>query len=213
MFGKFVLILYSRNDSKTVNVIAEACFSSNLKVVSVAVQFFLGSNEKQEEEDQETIDLSAIRHAMSVNRKTKSKKVQYEKVLSTMKKKERSKNKAEVFNFSALHLINDPQGFTEKLFSRLKSSSASIAHKFELRLEMLNLVTRMIGVHKLIVLGLYEFLMPYLKPTQREVTKILAYAAQASHDLVPPDALEPVIQGIADKFVWSNCASEVVVAG
>lgn len=71
----------------------------------------------------------------------------------------------------------------------------------------------MIGVHKLILLGFYDFLISYLTPHQRDVTMILAYLAQSSHELVPPDALETVIRAIADNFIWSNCASEVITAG
>lgn len=39
------------NDAKTVNVIAEACFSPITKISVTAVQFFLNSNDHQEEED------------------------------------------------------------------------------------------------------------------------------------------------------------------
>lgn len=39
------------NDAKTVNVIAEACFSPVTKVSVTAVKFFLNSNEHEEEED------------------------------------------------------------------------------------------------------------------------------------------------------------------
>jgi protein SDA1 len=45
------------------------------------------------------------------------------------------------------------------------------------------------------------------------VTKILAYAAQASHELVPPDAMEPVIQAIANNFVTERCSGEVMTVG
>jgi protein SDA1 len=78
---------------------------------------------------------------------------------------------------------------------------------------MMNLVSRLIGIHKLTCLNFYDFLIPYLKPQQRDVPSILAYAAQASHDLVPPDVITPVVQAIADHFVWSNSAVEVVTAG
>ena len=77
----------------------------------------------------------------------------------------------------------------------------------------INLISRLIGVHRLILLNFYDYLIPYLKPHQKEVTSILAFAAQSSHELVPPDALETVVQAIADNFVWSNCASEVITAG
>jgi protein SDA1 len=45
------------------------------------------------------------------------------------------------------------------------------------------------------------------------VTMIIACLAQSSHELVPPDALEPVVRAISDNFIWSNCASEVITAG
>lgn len=84
---------------------------------------------------------------------------------------------------------------------------------FELRLEMINLLTRVIGVHKLMLLNFYDFIVTYLKPHQKDVTHILAYLAQSSHELVPPDAMETVIRVIADNFVWTNCSTEVITAG
>eukprot|EP00842_Homolaphlyctis_polyrhiza_P007038 jgi/Hompol1/923/HPOL_002599-RA len=202
------------NDEKTVNVIAQACFSPVPKVVAAAIHFFLGTNEKEEEsDDDEMPDLSSLQHANTFNKKKKSRANMLEKAKATIRRKERNKNRAEHFNFSALHLINDPQGFAEKLFSRVRQAATKNALRFELRLQMINLVSRLIGVHKLILLGFYDFLIPYLKPHQRDVTLILAYAAQSSHELVPPDALENVVRAIADNFVWSNFASEVVTAG
>ncbi|RKO88958.1 SDA1-domain-containing protein [Blyttiomyces helicus] len=203
------------NDAKTVNVIAEACFSSTSKIVAPALHFFLGTDEKEKEDsdDEEGFDLTSMKHGMTINKKTKSRKNQMEKALASVKRKARAKERAETFNFSALHLLNDPQGFAEKLFSRLKNSTSNNSFRFELRLQIMNLVSRLIGVHRLMLFGFYEFLISYLKPHQREVTAVLAYAAQASHELVPPDVLAPVVQAIADNFVWNNSASEVVTAG
>jgi protein SDA1 len=110
-------------------------------------------------------------------------------------------------------LLNDAQGFADQLFSRLRVATQKNTLNFDLRLEMMNLISRLIGVHKLLVLGFYDFLISYIKPHQKNVTQILAYLAQASHELVPPDALEIVVKSIADNFVWSNCASEVITAG
>lgn len=77
----------------------------------------------------------------------------------------------------------------------------------------MNLTSRLIGVHKLILFGFYPHLLRYLKPHQRDVTMILAVAAQASHELVPPDVLEPVVKAIANNFVSDHCAGEVMAAG
>jgi protein SDA1 len=101
----------------------------------------------------------------------------------------------------------------EKLFSRLKQVTSNNSFRFEVRLLFISFISRLIGVHRLILLNFYDYLIPYLKPHQKEVTSILAFAAQASHELVPPDALETVVQAIADNFVWSNCATEVITAG
>jgi protein SDA1 len=204
------------NDAKTVNVVAEACLSPVPKLVAPAVHFFLGTNEekfKEEDDEDELPDLDGLKHANTINKKRKSRVNQLEKAKALLKRRERQKNRIEQFNFSALDLINDPQEFTERLFSKLRQVTQKNLFKFDLRLELMNLISRLIGVHKLILLGYYEFLISYIKPHQKEVTQILAFAAQASHDLVPPDALESIVRAIANNFVWSNCASEVVTAG
>ncbi len=61
--------------------------------------------------------------------------------------------------------------------------------------------------------SLDTYLIPYLNAHQRSVALLLAYTAQASHDLIPPETMAPVVRKIADAFVWSNAATEVVVAG
>ena len=56
-------------------------------------------------------------------------------------------------------------------------------------------------------------MLSYLKPHQKMVVQILAYLAQASHELVPPDVLEVIVQAIANNFIWSNNTSEVITCG
>lgn len=201
-------------DLKTVNVIATGVFSKVQKVASTSLGFFLKTELllEEEEEEENLPDLSKLKHSNSCNKKTKSRKSQMERVKHDIRRRENRKKK-ENGDFSALFLINDPQGWTEKLFSRFKQVHSSNEFRFEIRILYLNLISRMIGVHKLFVLQFYDFMIPYMKPQQKEITSLLAFVAQASHELVPPDALETVVQAIADNFVWSNCASEVVTAG
>lgn len=117
--------------------------------------------------------------------------------------------------FSALHLINDPQSFVEKLFNKLEHSK----EKFEVRLMLMSLISRLIGLHQvsyrtlyihiwcsfifpfwsgtcmynvhvfiqLFLFNFYPFLQRYLQPHQHEVTKLLTFLAQASHELVPAE--------------------------
>ena len=55
---------------------------------------------------------------------------------------------------------------------------------------MLNLASRLIGYHRLLVPNFYPFLQRYLQPHQREITLLLTFLVQASHELVPPEALQ-----------------------
>ena len=56
--------------------------------------------------------------------------------------------------FSALHLIHDPQDFAEKLFKKLEKST----EKFEVRLMLMALISRLIGVHQVCLLCVALFL-------------------------------------------------------
>ena len=55
--------------------------------------------------------------------------------------------------FSALHLIHDPQDFAEKLFKKLEKST----EKFEVRLMLMALISRLIGVHQVCALCVPHF--------------------------------------------------------
>lgn len=143
------------------------------------------------------------------SKKTKSKDRKMDAAKKKVKRKSKSKEKAESFNFSALHLINDPQGFAEKLYSKLNTKE----DRWEVRLMKMNLVSRVIGIHQLTILGFYPLLIKYLQPTQRDVTMVLVCSAQAAHSLVPPDVLEPVLKAIANNFVTDRAANEVMAVG
>jgi len=81
------------------------------------------------------------------------------------------------------------------------------------KLLVLQLVSRLVGLHKLSILALYSYLLKYLSPKQKDVTQFLIVAAQAAHDLVPPDCLEPIVRKIADEFVSEGVAGEIATAG
>ena len=116
-------------------------------------------------------------------------------------------------NFSAIHLLRDPQGFAEQLFNGHLSHKNANKYNLEQKILFMNLVSRLVGTHKLTVLGLYSFFLKFLTPKQRDVTQIMAAAAQASHDLVPPELISPVVRKIADEFVSDGVAAEVAAAG
>uniref|UniRef100_A0A7N8YI41 Protein SDA1 n=1 Tax=Mastacembelus armatus TaxID=205130 RepID=A0A7N8YI41_9TELE len=210
--------LYKRNiwwvnDAKTVNVITTACFSKVTKILVAGLKFFLGRDEDEKNEsdsESETEGPSArdLKLRFSTGKKTTKNKKKLEKAMKVLKK-HKKKKKAEVFNFSAIHLIHDPQDFSEKLLKQLEDSK----ERFEVKIMMMELISRLVGIHELFLFNFYPFIQRFLQPHQREVTKILLCAAQASHQLVPPEIIQPVIMSIANNFVTDRNSGEVMTVG
>lgn len=195
----------------------EASLADNEKVVGGGVRFFLGGDKEREDledesSDDDGVDMGKIKHQMGINKKSKKKARQMDNAVATVKKKERKKKQPHPLNFSAFHLLHDPQGFSETLFSKHLQNSKSKLN-LEQKLLVLQLVSRLIGLHKLTVMSLYSYFIKYLTPRQPSVTSFLASLAQATHNLVPPDVLEPLVQKIANEFVSEAAAAEVASAG
>lgn len=231
-----IIELYRRsiwNDAKTVNIIAEAALKGNCpKAMVMALNFFLGKypgaaevGVEDEEDQAHQIDGNASKsskasiasseeyrsllHACQVGGVSKAKSNRLKRILASDRKKARTSVNSSGSTFSPLSLVNDPQGFAERLYRLLKGSNAT----FEVKLLMMNVLSRFIAWHKLLVLDFYSFLLRYLQPHQRSVTQVLAYTAQATHAIVPPDTLYPVLRAIADNFVSEGAAEAVIAAG
>jgi protein SDA1 len=204
-------------DAKAVDIMKEAALSDNQKVVVGGVRFFLGGDKEREDHEDESsdddaIDMSQLRHQLGINKKTKKRARDLKKATTTVKKKEKKKHQTHLLNFSALHLLHDPQGFAERLFSKhLQNTKTKL--NLEQKLYVLQLVTRLVGLHQLTLESLYSYFLKYLTPRQPSVTTFLACAAQSSHNLVPPELLSPIVTKIANEFVSEASASEVASAG
>ena len=213
--------LYRRRvwtDDKTVNVIVSACFHSNVRVMVTALRFFLGvsfyDEEEEEEEDQEikkqTTRKQIVAKAEHLKGIVKKRKKRQREITRANRRIKKLENKNTMHNdLPPLQLVHDPQSFAERLFSRLRGSS----HSFVVRLLMMNVVSRLIGEHRLILLNYYSFLQKYMQPHQRHVTVILTYLAQATHSLVPPDTLRPLLLHLTSQFVSDRSSAEVIQVG
>lgn len=195
----------------------EASLADNAKVIVGGVRFFLGGDKEREEledesSDDEAVDMGRLKHQMAINKKNKKKARMMDNAIATVKRKERKKKQPHPLNFSAFHLLHDPQGFAEALFSKHLQNPRSKLN-LEQKLLVLQLVSRLVGLHKLTVMSLYSYFLKYLTPRQPSVTSFLASLAQATHNLVPPDVLEPLVQKIANEFVSEAAAAEVASAG
>ena len=207
-------------DARAVSVMEAAALSKDAKVVTSGVRFFLGGDQEREEaaeedsDDDDGVDMSKLRHQAGINKKTAKRDKELRAAAAKVKRKEKKKKAPHPLNFSALHLLHDPQGFTEKLFQQhLQSSQPQVRLNLEQKLLVLQLVSRLVGLHKLTLIPLYSYFIKFLTPRQPSVTSFLASLAQSTHTLVPPDTLEPLVQRIANEFVSEASAAEVASAG
>lgn len=207
-------------DAKAVSIMEAAGLSQDAKVVTSGVRFFLGGDQERAEaaeedsDDEEDLDMGKLRHQAGINKKTLKRDRELKAAAAKVKRKERKKKASHPLNFSALHLLNDPQTFAEKLFHQhLQPAQPKVKLNLEQKLIVLQLVSRLVGLHKLTLDPLYSYFLKYLTPRQPSVTSFLASLAQSTHNLVPPDALEPLVQKIANEFVSEAAAAEVASAG
>ncbi|CAH8536504.1 unnamed protein product [Schistosoma haematobium] len=207
------------NDARTANVIADSCLICNKKVYVPAIQFFLGKSKaldemetsSDSESDDEETKIKQLRLGHRVGVKTKNRQKRLERSIKHVnrEKERKMRKRTELTNFHALNMLHDPQTFAEKLFRKLERCS----DRFEIRLLILDLISRLIGLNKLVLLNFYPFIQRFLRPQQRDVTHLLLFSAQASHDQVPPDVMEPLIRVIADNFITERASSEAIAIG
>lgn len=222
------------NDSKCANMIAKACFHPSMPVALIAAKFILDAESKDsdlqsDEEDEE--DGHQSRHVrdgqkaselwkaynMTGKKSTKQRK-NMERIITRITRVKSSANTGPVAEWKpghpalqAMMLLNDPQEFAENLFRGLQGHRRK--ESYENRLVLVNLISRLVGTHELILFNFYPFLQRYLQPAQPEVTRVLAYLTQACHGKVPSDVLHPILRGLADNFVSERSSPAAVAAG
>lgn len=208
-------------DAGPVNAISELAFSRTGKVKAAALRFFLGFNDSNDDTQgasssnltgNASMDLKNLymQNANLTHVKRRKKRLRaMERAKKRINRMRDGDAGASQYSIAAIHLLYDAQAFADRLFSALRKST----DPFELRLLMMNVCTRLIGTHKLLVLNIYPYIQKYLNHGQQSVTRVLAYLAQASHDMVPPDDIRPTLRAIADNFVSDRSSPEVMAVG
>ncbi|KAG6379096.1 SDA1-domain-containing protein [Boletus reticuloceps] len=198
------------SDAKSVSIVALGCFHPVIKVQSASLHFFLGSDDDKADSDDEPDQASiisppslrlltcrrkwtikALHHRREINKKTRSADKKLQKQLNAAKKA------------CPQTILLLPHSHTryDKRFS--------LDHK----ILVMQLLSRVMGSHKLSVLPFYTYILKYLAYHQLRVPAILVALAQSVHDLTPPDALTPVVKKLAAEFVHPGVGSEVIAAG
>lgn len=90
---------------------------------------------------------------------TKNRQSKLDRAIKQHKRKEKRRNKVKTYtDFLPIDLINDSQSFVEKLFNKLRKSN----DRYEVKLLMMRLISRMIGRHQLMLLQFYPHVLRYL---------------------------------------------------
>lgn len=123
-------------------------------------------------------DEAQILLSLRVGKKTKKREKRTQRALKSVRR-EKKKGKRDgnaAINFSALNLIYDPQDFAEKLFKLVESTNEG----FELKLGILELISRLIAIHSLYLHNFHPFLIRFLNPHQRGAYMLLFVAIAAA---------------------------------
>jgi protein SDA1 len=164
----------------------------------------------EDEEDEKVMNSGKEIDFHSHSKKTRKRlRLVKKQVEENIKLKRNLDNKETVPLFPAIQLLHDPQELAEKLFKKLRQTG----ERFEVKLLLMNFISRLIGCHKLLLLSFYSFVQKYLTSHQQNVTRILAYLIQGIHDLVPPEDIFPLIKSIAYNFITEICSTEVIAVG
>ncbi|TVU26616.1 hypothetical protein EJB05_29170, partial [Eragrostis curvula] len=179
-----------------------------LAIMIAAISYLLRYENAQHDDD---TDASSSEDEATQNPQIiLSKEDVYKRVIRSLKRQQRKSAEATSPScYSPLTYLKDPQAFAEKVFSQLQKCN----ERFEVRMMMLKVISRTIGLHHLVLLNFYPYLQRYVQPHQRDVTTILAAAVQACHDMVPPDAVKPLFKQIVKQFVHDRSRPEAIAVG
>ncbi|OIW14641.1 hypothetical protein TanjilG_32983 [Lupinus angustifolius] len=212
-------------DDRTANAICRASLHPAPRIMIAALSFLLDYEkiENDEDSDDSSSDDESASPQVVLNKHTiykashqgttaskKKKKLKLQRAMRSLKKQQRrSSEKGTNSQYSPLNHLIDPQGFAESLLSRLQTCN----ERFEVKMMMLKLIARTAGLHRLILLKFYPFVQKYIQPHQRDVINLIAAVVQACHDMVPPDAVEPLFKQIVNQFVHDRSRPEAITVG
>lgn len=89
-----------------------------------SLKFFLGKDPEEKDTDNsdsdDEVDPKEVMMANKVNKKTRKREKRLSKVKKLVSKAKKKKSAAPAYNFSAIHLIHDPQGIMPIIYLFLR---------------------------------------------------------------------------------------------
>ncbi|TXG56352.1 hypothetical protein EZV62_017665 [Acer yangbiense] len=180
-------------DDRTANAICTACFHSSSRIMIAALSFLLNYENVEDDDSGASSDdeLTAQAPQVFVN-KEDIYKAQHKGTSASKKKKKAKLQRA--FRSMKKHQRRSSENNSSSYYSPLYHlmDAEGFAEKLFSRLQTCN---------------------ERFEPHQRDITNLLAAAVQACHDMVPPDAVEPLFKQIVNQFVHDRSRSEAIAVG
>ena len=205
--------------AKAVNAIAQSVLNTDKKTASAAAEFLLGNlaaaedaidDIEEDELDSKTIDdmarrITHVKHSKSATKKVERLKKAAERQVKRLRKVKLDNS----LSCAVVDQVWDALQLATAVFKRVRKREFS----FNTRLLFLQVVSRLIARHKLILLDFYPYMQRFIGPRQDKATKILAIVAEAVTDEVPPQELSSTVRVILDKFVTESMQPEIITVG
>ncbi|CAD8139034.1 unnamed protein product [Paramecium pentaurelia] len=215
---QIMIELYKKNiwkDNKCVNIIAQGCFNQNYKIKLLACYFLIQTTETHVEIESSEDETDKYIQKKGKNKcvkptKAREHRVEREKKMADKKQRKKLSKLNSSGGFFALDQIYSPQDFAERLFDNLKKHDSE---RFSVKLAMMHLISRLIHRHKLLIIPFYTFIQKHLYPNSKDVGKLFAYLAEAIHDQIPKEDLQPTIRHLIDQFVNDRCQELTLTMG
>lgn len=200
-------------DKRIVNIMASGALHTFNKVVNISCQFLIETTKADDDLESSSSEEDLYMNSIYNNKHTKKTKKRAGKLEKEKKKHTRRLNRIQALkgssNFYPIDSLYNPQTFTDQLFSKLRKSK----YTFGSKLHMMAVVSRMIGRHRLIIPSFYGFLQKYLKYGNKELGRIFAFLAEATHTIVPDSDLEPILKFIILHFANESCPDLKIAMG
>ncbi|KAI3878836.1 hypothetical protein MKW92_008135 [Papaver armeniacum] len=193
-------------DERTANAVCIACFHPSSKIMNAALSFLLGFEKIEEADDSEVDSSEDERNPQVVLQREDVYKAHHKGTLASKKRKQAKLQRA-VRSMKRQQRANSEKD-TPNYYSPLNHLTDA-----QVKMMILKVIARAVGLHRLILLNFYPFLQKYVQPHQLDITELLASAVQACHDMVPPDAVEPLFRQVVNQFVHDESRTEVIAVG
>eukprot|EP00811_Abedinium_folium_P010152 NODE_1938_length_2330_cov_15.204267.p1 GENE.NODE_1938_length_2330_cov_15.204267~~NODE_1938_length_2330_cov_15.204267.p1 ORF type:complete len:747 (-),score=223.41 NODE_1938_length_2330_cov_15.204267:88-2136(-) len=217
----FFLSLYRKNvwrDAHAVNLMSAGLMHPDLKIAAALAHLFLGNQTKglvgilEDSDNSDAEDVGQAVKELVASKKTRNKEKKIERAKKTATKAllRKKKNGDSIgISYVAIDMLHDAQTLAESLLGRVSKTG----EPYQFRILLLHLIARLVSRHQLQIVNLYPFLIRYLNPKHRDVTRILACLIESAHSLVPPELMRPVVQHLIEHFVSEAMSPEVIEIG